>query len=105
MAASSRSMRWPFAWAWRVALGLAPRLGRIPMRAGIRWKAGMWRRWRDDPTDPQLIEAMARMGTDASRISPALLSMIAEEIERYRVAWRIDGVIQAAVSALAALTV
>jgi pimeloyl-ACP methyl ester carboxylesterase len=75
------------------------------MRAGIRLKTDMWRRWRDDPTDPRLTEAMARMGTDASRISPALLSLISEEIERYRVPWRIDGVIQAAVSALAALTV
>src|ERR687892_1720351 len=94
-----------FAWAWRLALGLAPRLASIPMRAGIRLKTNMWRRWRDDPTDPQLTETMARMGTDASRISPALLSLIDEEIERYRVAWRIDGAIQAAVSVLAALTV
>ena len=94
-----------FAWAWRLALRLAPRLARIPMRAGIRLKTDMWRRWRDDPTDAPLTEAMARMGTDASRISPALLSLISEEIERYRVPWRIDGVIQAAVSALAALTV
>jgi pimeloyl-ACP methyl ester carboxylesterase len=94
-----------FAWAWRLALRLAPRLARIPMRAGIRLKTDMWRRWRDDPTDPRLTEAMARMGTDASRISPDLLSLIAEEVERYRVPWRIDGVIQAAVSTLNALTV
>jgi pimeloyl-ACP methyl ester carboxylesterase len=94
-----------FPWAWRLALGLAPRLARIPMRAGIRLKAGLWRRWRDAPTDPQLTEAMARMGTDASRISPDLLSLIAEEIERYRVPWRIDGAIQAAVSTLKAMTV
>jgi len=94
-----------FAWAWRLALRLAPRLARIPMRAGLRWKAAQWRRWRDDPTDPQLAEAMGRMWTDASRISPALLSLVAEEIERYRVPWRIDGAIQAAVSTLAAMTV
>jgi len=75
------------------------------MRAGIRLKSDMWRRWRDDPTDPPLTEALARMGTDASRISPDLLGLIAEEIERYRVPWRIDGAIQAAVSTLAALTV
>jgi pimeloyl-ACP methyl ester carboxylesterase len=93
------------AWALRLALGLAPRLASIPMRAAIRLKTDMWRRWRDDPTDPQLTKAMARLGTDASRISPALLSLIDEEIERYRVAWRIDGAIQAATSALAALTV
>ena len=94
-----------FAWAWRVALSLAPRLARIPMRAGLRWKIAQWRRWRNDPTDPRLTEALARMGTDASRISPALLSLIDAEIERYRVPWRIDGAIQAAVSTLAALTV
>jgi pimeloyl-ACP methyl ester carboxylesterase len=94
-----------FAWAWRLALRLAPRLARIPMRAGIRLKTDLWRRWRDDPTDPRLTEAMARMGTDASRISPALLSLIGEEVERYRVPWRIDGIIRAAVSTLAALTV
>jgi pimeloyl-ACP methyl ester carboxylesterase len=94
-----------YPWAWRLVLRLAPRLARIPMRAGIRLKTDMWRRWRDDPTDPRLSDAMARMGTDASRISPALLSLIGEEIERYRVPWRIDGAVQAAVSALAALTV
>lgn len=93
------------AWAWRLALRLAPRLAGLPMRAGIRFKTGMWRRWRNDPSDPELTEAMARMGADASRISPDLLSLIAEEIERYRVPWRIDGAVQAAVSALAALTV
>jgi pimeloyl-ACP methyl ester carboxylesterase len=75
------------------------------MRAGIRLKTDLWRRWRNDPTDRQLIEAMARMGTDASSISSSLLSLIAEEIERYRVPWRIDGAIQAAASVLAALTV
>jgi pimeloyl-ACP methyl ester carboxylesterase len=94
-----------FAWAWRLALVLAPRLARIPIRAGLRWKAAQWRRWRADPSDPQLTQAMARMGTDASRISPALLMLIGEEIERYRVPWRIDGAIQAAVSTFAALTV
>jgi pimeloyl-ACP methyl ester carboxylesterase len=93
------------AWAWRLALGLAPRMARIPMRAGIRWKAAQWRRWRDDPTDPQLAKVMARMWTDASRISPALLNLIDEEVERYRAPWRIDGAIQAAVSTLAAMTV
>ena len=86
-----------FVWAWRLALHLAPLLARIPMRAGLRWKAAQWRRWRDDPTDPRLTEALARMGTDPSRISPALLSLIDEEIARYRTPWRIDGALQAAV--------
>ncbi len=95
-----------FAWAWRLALGLTPRLARIPIRAGPPLEGRRrWRRWRDNPTDPQLAEALAPMGTDASRISPALLSMIEGEIERYRLPWRIDGAVQAAVLALAALTV
>jgi pimeloyl-ACP methyl ester carboxylesterase len=94
-----------FAWAWRLALGLAPRVAPIPMRAGLRWKAAQFRRWRDDLTDPQLADAMARRWPDASRISPALLSLVAEEVDRYRAPWRIDGAIQAAVSTLAALTI
>lgn len=94
-----------FARGWRLALGLAPRLARIPVQTGLRWKAAQWRHWRDDPTDPRLTEAMARMGTDVGSISPALMGLIDEEIERYRVPWRIDGAIQAAVSTLAAMTV
>jgi pimeloyl-ACP methyl ester carboxylesterase len=94
-----------YAWAWRLALRLAPPLASIPMRAGLRWKAAQWRRWRDDPTDPRLAEALARMWTDASQISPELLSLIDEEIERYRAPWRIDGAIRAGVSVLAAMTV
>jgi pimeloyl-ACP methyl ester carboxylesterase len=90
---------------WRLALAVAPTLGRIPMRAGIRMKAGMWGRWRDDPHDPQLVRAMHGMGTDLSRVSPELLGLITEEIERYRLSWRIDGALNAAVSALSALTV
>jgi pimeloyl-ACP methyl ester carboxylesterase len=94
-----------YAWAWRLALRLAPPLASIPMRAGLRWKTAQWRRWRDDPTDPRLAEALARMGSDASRISPELMSLIDEEIERYRAPWRIDGAIRAGVSVLAAMTV
>jgi pimeloyl-ACP methyl ester carboxylesterase len=94
-----------FALAWRLALSLAPLLAPIPMRAGLRWKTAQVRHWRKDLTDPQLADAMARMWPDASRISPALLSLVAEEIDRYRAPWRIDGAIQAAVSTLAALTV
>ena len=94
-----------FPGLWRFALAIAPPLARIPMRVGIRMKGAMWRRWRDDPRDPQLARAMAGMGTDASRISPELLRVVAEEIDRYRVSWRIDGAISAAISAFAALTV
>jgi pimeloyl-ACP methyl ester carboxylesterase len=71
----------------------------------MRIKTEMFRRWRDDPTDRRLTEAMARVGIDAFRISPALLSLIAEEIERYRVPWRLDGALHATVSAFAAMTV
>ena len=94
-----------FALAWRVALHLAPILAPIPMRAGIRWKTAQWRRWRENPADPELSEAMVRVWPDAARISPALLNLIGEEIERYRAPWRIDGIVQAAASTLAALTV
>lgn len=75
------------------------------MRVGLRWKAKRWRRWRDDPTDSPPTDALARVGTDASRISPALLRLIDEEIERYGVPWRIDGAIHAAVSTVKAMTV
>jgi pimeloyl-ACP methyl ester carboxylesterase len=75
---------------WRAALWLAPRLGRIPMQAGIRWKTNGWR--------PRLL-------AEVPHISPELLSLIAQEIERYRVTWRIDGALRAAASAVAALTV
>jgi pimeloyl-ACP methyl ester carboxylesterase len=90
---------------WRLALAAAPTLGRIPMRAGIRMKADLWRRWRNDPDDPRLTDALRSMGTHASRVSPAMLALVAEEIEHYRVSWRIDGALNGAVSALAALTV
>lgn len=90
---------------WRSALAVAPTLARIPMRAGIRMKAGMWRRWRDDPQNPLLARAMARLGTDPARISPELLGLVDEEIEHYGVSWRIDGAINAAISVLAAMTV
>ena len=69
-------------------------------------KAAQWRRWRDDPTDPQADRSRwPAWGPTPPRISPALLSLIDEEIERYRVPWRIDGALQAAVSTLAAMTV
>jgi pimeloyl-ACP methyl ester carboxylesterase len=90
---------------WRLALAAAPTLAHIPMQALIRRKAGMWRRWREDPRDPQLANAMRSVGTDASRISPELLGLIAEEIERYRLPWRIDGAINAGISAISAMTV
>jgi pimeloyl-ACP methyl ester carboxylesterase len=94
-----------FPGLWRLALAAAPTLARIPMRAGIRRKAGIWRRWRDDPHDAQLVRAMRGMGTDLSRVSPELLGLITEEIERYHISWRLDGALIAAVSAISAMTV
>ena len=94
-----------FPGLWRLALASAPTLARIPMRAGIRMKAGLWRRWRDDPHDPRLVRAMRAMGTDLSLVSPELLDLITEEIGRYRLSWRIDGALNAAVSVLSTLTV
>jgi pimeloyl-ACP methyl ester carboxylesterase len=90
---------------WRAAFTIAPPLARIMVGAGIRAKAEAWRRWRRNPDDPRLAAAFSRLGTDATRISPELLALIAEEIERYRLGWRIDGAVAAAISVLAALTV
>ena len=94
-----------FPGLWRLALTIAPPLARIAVGAGIRVKAEAWRRWRLNPRDPKLAAAFDRLGADAARISPELLTLIDEEIERYRLAWRVDGAVTAAISAVAALTV
>lgn len=94
-----------FPRAWRTALTIAPVIAPIPMRVGMRIKSRAWRRWQDDPTNPSLAEAVFRRGADVNRISPQLLTLIAEEVDRLRLPWRIDGALQAAVSAVTALTV
>jgi pimeloyl-ACP methyl ester carboxylesterase len=91
--------------AWRTALAVAPVLAPVPMRVGMRLKSRAWRRWQADPTNLGLAVAMFRRGADVTRISPEFLTLLAEEVDRLRLPWRIDGAVQAAVSAATALTV
>jgi pimeloyl-ACP methyl ester carboxylesterase len=87
-----------FPGAWRVGLGVARPVADILVGAGMRLKVGAWRR---------LVEARdsARLGIDMSRISPELLSLAAEEVDRLRIRWRVEGAVDAAISVLRALTV
>ncbi|WP_226963916.1 alpha/beta fold hydrolase [Nostocoides sp. F2B08] len=94
-----------FPRAWRLALGAAPTVARVPVRIALRVKGRAWRRWQADPTDPALAERMFRGSVDVTQISPDLLTLLAEEVERVRLPWRVDGMLQAAASAVAALTV
>ena len=57
------------------------------------------------PDGAGLEAAMARGGTDVSRISPELLSLVAEEVGRLALPWRVEGAVDAALSAVRALTV
>ena len=94
-----------FAWAWRLALGLTPRLARIPIRARPPLE-GSADGAAGATTRPILSwPSPGPHGDQCLPHLPSLLSMIEGEIERYRLPWRIDGAIQAAVLALAALTV
>ncbi|MGA8044793.1 MAG: alpha/beta hydrolase [Dermatophilaceae bacterium] len=94
-----------FPRAWRVSLAVAPVLAPIPMRIGMTLKSRSWRNWREDPGNVRLAEGVFRAGADVTRISPEFLTLVAEEVERLRVPWRIDGAVRAGVSAVAALTV
>jgi pimeloyl-ACP methyl ester carboxylesterase len=94
-----------FPRTWRAALAVAPVLAPMPMRFGMRIKARAWRRWQADPTNLHLAEAVFRGGADVTSISPQLLTLVAEEVDRLQLPWRIDGALQAAVSAVTALTV
>jgi pimeloyl-ACP methyl ester carboxylesterase len=80
-------------------------VARILMGAGLRLKADAWRRWAEDPTGPGLTTALARGGSDPSRISPDLLGLVAEEIGHLTLSWRIDGTVDAFGSVFRALTV
>ena len=91
--------------AWRLALRAAPTVARLPMRVALTVKSRTWRRWQADPTDPHLAATMFRGGADVTAISSDLLTLLADEVERVRLPWRVDGMLQAAASAVAALTV
>ncbi|MEW6223172.1 MAG: alpha/beta fold hydrolase [Chloroflexota bacterium] len=86
-----------FPGAWRVGLRMMRPAADVLVGAGLRLKAGKWRRWVDD-RDP-------RLGTEVSRMSPELLSLAAEEIGRLVLPWRVEGAVDAAISVVRALTV
>jgi pimeloyl-ACP methyl ester carboxylesterase len=86
-----------FPGAWTVGLRVARPVADVLAGAGLRLKADAWRR-RVDDRDPGL-------GTEVSRMSPELLSLAAEEIGRMKLLWRVEGAVDAAFSAVRALTV
>ncbi|HET9345623.1 MAG TPA: alpha/beta fold hydrolase [Candidatus Limnocylindrales bacterium] len=94
-----------FPAAWRVGLRVARPVADVLVGAAVHLKGSAWRRWADGRNSAGLASAMARGGTDASRISPELLSLVAEEIGRLMLPWRIEGAVDAALSVVRALTV
>jgi pimeloyl-ACP methyl ester carboxylesterase len=94
-----------FPGAWRVGLGVARPVADVLVGAAVRLKGDAWRRWADGRDSAGLESAMARGGTDVSRISPELLSLVAEEIGRLALPWRVEGAVDAALSVVRALTV
>jgi pimeloyl-ACP methyl ester carboxylesterase len=94
-----------FPGAWRVGLRVVRPVADVLVGAGVRLKGDAWRRWADGRDSAGLESAMARGGTDASRISPELLSLAGEEIGRLRLPWRVEGAVDAALSVVRALTV
>jgi pimeloyl-ACP methyl ester carboxylesterase len=87
-----------FAAAWRLGLNVARPVADVLVGAGIRLKADAVRRW---------VEAgdSLKLGPELSRMSPELLALAAEEIGRMKLGWRVEGAVDAAFSALRALTV
>ena len=88
----------PFPAAWRVGLDVARPVADVLVGAAMRLKADAWRRLVEDRDS-------SRLGMDMSRISPELLTLAAEEVERLRLPWRVQGAVDAAISVLRALTV
>lgn len=87
-----------FPAAWHVGLHVARPVADILVGAGIRLKADAWRRWVEERDS-------SRLGAEVSRMSPELLSLAAEEIGRMKLPWRVEGAVDAALSAVRALTV
>ena len=94
-----------FPSAWRLGLGVARPVADVVVGAGVRLKGDAWRRWADGRDSAGLGSAMARGGTDVSRISPELLSLVADEIGRMGIPWRVEGAVDAVLSVVRALTV
>jgi len=87
-----------FPAAWRVGLDVALPVADMLVGAGIRLKADAWRRWVEERDS-------SRLGSEVPRMSPELLSLAAEEIGRMKPSWRVEGAVDAALSAVRALTV
>lgn len=88
----------PFPAAWRLGLRVARPVADVLVGAGLRIKADGWRRAVD-------ARDSARLGPEVSRMSPELRSLAAEAVGRMKVSWRVEGAVDAAVSAVRALTV
>lgn len=87
-----------FPAAWRVGLEVARPVADVLVGAGLRLKADAWRRSLEEHDS-------SRLGPEVSRMSPELLSLAAEEIGRMKLSWRVEGAVDAALSAFRALTV
>lgn len=87
-----------FPAAWRLGLDVARPVADVLVGAGIRLKADAWGRWIEEGDS-------SRLGSEVSRMSPELLALAAEEIGRMRLRWRVEGAVDAAFSAVRALTV
>ena len=87
----------PFPGAWRVGLRVIRPAADVLLGTGLRLKADAWRR-RVADRDP-------RLGAEVARMSPGLLSIVADEVGRLVLPWRVEGAVDAAFSVLRALTV
>jgi pimeloyl-ACP methyl ester carboxylesterase len=94
-----------FPGAWRVGLAVARPVGDVFVGTSQRLKADMWRCLAGAGDSSRIGSALARIGTDASRISPELLSLAADHYGRIWPAWRVSGAVDAALSVVRALTV
>ena len=79
----------------RLALAAVQPFARVVVPVALRYKAA---------TPEQMARSLARIGTDASRVSPELLVLAAEEVARFRVPWRAEAAISAITSAFALMT-
>jgi pimeloyl-ACP methyl ester carboxylesterase len=90
---------------WDLGLDAARLPARILVGVGVRWKAAAWRRLLADQDGDRIAAVGARVGIDLSHLSPEMRSLLLEELEHYRLGWRVDGAVNAALSAVRALTV
>jgi pimeloyl-ACP methyl ester carboxylesterase len=88
----------PFAAAWRLGLNVARPVADVLVGTGIRLKADTVRRW-------VVTGDRSKLRPELSRMSPELLALAAEEIGRMKLHWRVEGAVDAAFSAVRALTV